>query len=328
MDEVSAVDRSRYFPVPDVLFTGSCTLDRESIKDYVRSMCQTAARELAESEPRTFMLLRLADVAYFNMERPKIIWQEIWEIISEFLIEVASAEDGQDEVLQGTVNVLWQIARKFIARPETAAFHLQQHFMRPFFEIFIAQPSVIIREFIVTCCACLVNDFSNTLHSGWYVVFQILSQASDDFRPKGYRLLSTIIEKHFHALSTSQILHLISVGMAFVVKGKEEKLSCKCVLFFMKIAKQLKAGDDQLELWDCVYASLEKCITHPLVEVKKKAILTGIAMAKESDMPPQFRKIVFTETLPRFLDMLTDPSLAEFVGEWKRKVTQWTATKC
>jgi hypothetical protein len=328
MDEVSAVDKSKYFSVPDSLFTASDTLDRESIKDYSRAICQTAAQELQETPHRMFMLLRLADVAYFNMERPKIIWQEIWEIISEFLIVVASAEDGKDEVLQGTVNVLWQIARKFIARPETDTFHFQQHFMRPFFEIFIAQPSPIIREFIVNCLACLVSEFSNTLHSGWYVVFQILTQASDGFRPKGYRLLATIIQNHFRSLSRSHVFHLISVGMSFVMKGKEAKLACKCVILFMKIAKQLDASEAQIESWDCLYASLEKCITHPLVEVKKKAVLTGIAMAKESNMAPQFRKRVFMETLPRFLDMLSDPGLADFVAEWRRKVAQWGATKC
>jgi hypothetical protein len=51
-------------------------------------------------------------------------------------------------------------------------------------------------------------------------------------------------------------------------------------------------------------------------------------MAKESNMAPQFRKRVFGETLPRFLDMLSDPSLAEFVAEWRRKVLQWGSTKC
>jgi brefeldin A-inhibited guanine nucleotide-exchange protein len=311
MDEVSAVDKTKSFAIPDILFTGSSSLDRESIKDFVQAMCLTSKSELEETPPRTYMLLRLADVAYFNMDRPKFIWKEIWEIMSDFLITVGSGFEGKsDVVLKGSVNVLWQICKKFVAQPETSEFHFQEHFMRPFFEIFLVQDKAEIKGLIMECCECLVSDFANTLKSGWSVVFQILSQAANDFRAKGFGLLAQIVSRDFRKLSKSQILHLISVVMAFVVKGDDEKLSLKAVGEFNMIGNSLD-GDEE-ELWECLYASLEKSMCFDNIEVKKMVIKVGMEMLKNGKMNDRLREVVRKEHLPRILGRMKD---SKFVKE-------------
>jgi Sec7-like guanine-nucleotide exchange factor len=279
MEEVSAVDKTKSFPIPDILFTESNSLDRESIKDFVSAMCSTSKSELEETPPRTDMLVRLADVAHFNMKRPKFIWKEIWDILSDFLIHVGSGNEGKsDMVLKGSVNVLWQICCKFVEQPETSEYHFQEHFMRPFFEIFLMQEAPEIKGLIMECLEHVVAGFSATLRSGWSVIFQILSQASNDFRPKGFGLLSRIVARDVKKLSKVQLLHLISVVMAFVVKGDDEKLSLKAVDEFLIIGKGL--GNDDGELWECLYASLEKSMCHNNVEVKRRVIRSGVDLLK------------------------------------------------
>lgn len=321
-DEVSAVDKTKYFTVPDILFTGSASLDRESIKDFVKSMCDTSRSELKEDPPRTYMLLKLADVAYFNMDRPKFIWKEIWEVMSEFIIEVGSNETKNDKVLQGAVNVLWQIARKFIAKPETNAFHFQEHFLRPFFEIFIAQPDVSIKVFIIECCGCLVKDFSGSLHSGWNVIFQILVQASTDLRTPGFELLRNIIEHHFESLTNPQVIYLISVVLSFVVKGAADvELSCLACHSFFDICRQLDTKEANEEPLECVYGGLEQAARTGSIELKKKVLETAVEIATKCKMGAVSRENVKTKYVPNILSLCTEPDLSSFVQEISEKIT-------
>jgi Sec7-like guanine-nucleotide exchange factor len=325
MAEVSAVDKSQYFPVPDVLFTGSMSLDRESIIDYVHAMCDISNTELREEPPRSFLLVKLADVAYFNLNRWKVVWEEIWAIMGEYLIQVASNEAFPENVLHAAVNVIWQIARKFMAQKETEAFHFQEHFMRPFFEIFLAQPLTIVKELIVTCCTGLVDECYQTLKSGWTAVFQILAQASKDFRPKGYRLLVNIIENHMKCLSHGQMLHLISIVMAFVVNGSEDKACPRAVSQFVKIAKELGEDDELMVVWDCLFASLGKCLAKGSPAVKNKVVSVAIAIASDGKMPGQFRETIVPDRLIKFCEAIADiPKLEAALAQHRQKIKDMT----
>jgi hypothetical protein len=86
--EVSTVEKWQYFPVPGLFFTESASVDRED-------------------RPRTFLLVRLSDVEYFNLNRWKIVWEELWSIVGELLISAASREDDAHFLAQARVNVLW-----------------------------------------------------------------------------------------------------------------------------------------------------------------------------------------------------------------------------
>jgi Sec7-like guanine-nucleotide exchange factor len=306
--EVSAMEKSQYLPVPDLLFTGSTSLDREGIIDFVKAVCETSALELQEDPPRTFLLVRLADVAYFNLNRWKIVWEEIWSIVGEFLISVASQEDGVESVLQTSVNVLWQIARKFMAQKEPEEFHFQEHFMRPFFEIFLAQPSIVIKELILTWVGGLASECLQTMRSGWNVVFQILSHSSKEVRAKGIEFLVKIAADCIPYLSHSQALHLISVAMAFVVNGQEEEICDPAIQVFQTIARQLAADD--ADGWDCLYASLEKCATHSVPNLRIHVVVVGVEIAANCVIAEPV-KIMVPDRLRRLCDLIGEIPKAE-----------------
>lgn len=61
----------------------SFSLDPDGIIDLISSICNVSREELAdESNPRTFGLLKLIDVADINLNRIKYVWTSIWKIIS------------------------------------------------------------------------------------------------------------------------------------------------------------------------------------------------------------------------------------------------------
>lgn len=313
MDEVSALEKLKYFTIPDILFTGSDSLDRESINDLVKAMCQTSANELSEQPPRMYMLLRLADVAYFNMGRPKIIWKEIWETISNQIIDAGSMEDVN--IAKATINVLWQITRKFIEQPETNAFHFQEHFLRPFFEIFIVQQSAEVKGLIVECTSSLVNDLANSLHSGWSVVFQIMNACAVDYRSKGYELMTKVVNEHLQDLSSSQIVHLQSVLISFVLKGKTPKIGAKAVLLFEKIASFLSHINADNEVWGCFFASLQKCIMSPTPIIKKRAVLSTVEIMQKEKVSDSVKETIINEFVPSVFNLFVEPEMTNLLTE-------------
>lgn len=313
MDEVSALEKLKYFTIPDILFTGSDSLDRESINDLVKAMCQTTTNELAEKPPRMYMLLRLADVAYFNMGRPKIIWKEIWETISMQIIDAGSMEDV--DIAKPTINVLWQITRKFIEQPETKAFHFQEHFLRPFFEIFIVQQSSEVKGLIVECTQSLVNDLADSLHSGWSVVFQILNACANDYRTKGYELMSKIVNEHLEDLSDPQVVHLQSVLISFVVKGKTPKIGAKAVLLFENIASFLSMKKADNGVWGCFFASLQKCIMNPTPIIKKRAVLSTVEIMQKEKVPEAVKETIIKELVPSVFNLFDVPEMTNLLSE-------------
>jgi hypothetical protein len=164
-----------------------------------------------------------------------------------------------------------------MAQKETEEFHFQEHFMRPFFEIFMAQPSPVIKELILMCVGGLANECLQTMRSGWTVVFQILSHSSREVRLKGIEFLIRVAAECLPYLSHSQGLHLISVTMAFVVNGEEEDICGAAIEVFRMIAKQLESDD--VDGWDCLYASLEKCVTRAVVNLRIHVVAVGVEIA-------------------------------------------------
>ena len=179
----------------DELFMATDTLDRESIVDFLRSLVSVSKQELREKEPRKFSLQQLSVVAHFNMKRPRFIWVAIWGIIGEYLSSLGSSND--ENMADVTIDILRQLAIKFLAEEELTQFHFQEHFMKPFQDIFARQKNDGPKRLVIDCLSLLVREHSVRLRSGWSTVFDIVGKSaneSGDVRNAGKELLSFIVE--------------------------------------------------------------------------------------------------------------------------------------
>ena len=184
LSEISALDRKKdELPVIDAslideLFMATDTLDRESIADFLRSLVAVSKQELAEKEPRKFSLQQLAVVAHFNMKRPRFIWVAIWGIIGEHLSTVGSSSN--ENMADITIDILRQLAIKFLAEEELSQFHFQEHFMKPFQEIFEHQKKPGPKRLVIDCISMLVHEHNDRLRSGWATVINIVMKAATE----------------------------------------------------------------------------------------------------------------------------------------------------
>lgn len=72
----------------DKMFIQSTYLDSDSILDFIRALCELSKEDIKSN--RTFLLSKVVEVAEFNMNRIKIIWSKMWEIMREHFLEVGS----------------------------------------------------------------------------------------------------------------------------------------------------------------------------------------------------------------------------------------------
>lgn len=272
LSEISAMDKMREnvsiaknLIVAENLFSETLSLDRESILDFVKSMCELAQAEIQEKPPRPYLLTKFSDVAYYNMDRPMFIWKDIWTIIGSFL---ASAGKSDNESIAATVvDVIRQLSKKFLRKKEINEFHFQQHFLQPFIDIFDSQPNLKIKQHVLLCIYQIIEELSTVLHSGWDVIFQILTLASlenSSLKNKAYKLMDAIITTYLDSASNEKV-HLMFVLMSFV-QNLPEDLSFSAVGRFSLISNIIQPTDHNG--WECLFQTLTKCTLMPSEKVK------------------------------------------------------------
>ncbi|EAY15497.1 Sec7 domain containing protein [Trichomonas vaginalis G3] len=182
--EISALDRkkddlsSADTTLIDELFMATDTLDRESIADFLKSLVSVSKSELSEKEPRKFSLQQLAVVAHFNMKRPRFIWVAIWGTIGEHLSSVGTSDN--ENMADITIDILRQLAIKFMNEEELSQFHFQEHFMKPFQYIFERQKLQGPKRLVIDCITMLARELGLKLKSGWATVISIVASASKE----------------------------------------------------------------------------------------------------------------------------------------------------
>jgi len=106
---VQSVDMNKI----DLIIQRSTQLDPDAIIDFVTSLCQVSREELADPEnPRKFSLQKLVEVADFNMNRIRFVWQKIWQALSEHFNIVGSHSNLN--VALYAIDSLRQLADKFL----------------------------------------------------------------------------------------------------------------------------------------------------------------------------------------------------------------------
>uniref|UniRef100_A0A7M4ERV9 ARF guanine nucleotide exchange factor 2 n=1 Tax=Crocodylus porosus TaxID=8502 RepID=A0A7M4ERV9_CROPO len=115
----------------DRIFTGSTRLDGNAIVDFVRWLCAVSMDELASPHhPRMFSLQKIVEISYYNMNRIRLQWSRIWQVIGDHFNKVGC--NPNEDVAIFAVDSLRQLSMKFLEKGELANFRFQKDFLRPF----------------------------------------------------------------------------------------------------------------------------------------------------------------------------------------------------
>uniref|UniRef100_A0A669DUC0 ARF guanine nucleotide exchange factor 2 n=1 Tax=Oreochromis niloticus TaxID=8128 RepID=A0A669DUC0_ORENI len=190
----------------DRIFTGSTRLDGNAIVDFVRWLCAVSMDELASAhQPRMFSLQKIVEISYYNMNRIRLQWSRIWQVIGDHFNKVGC--NPNEDVAIFAVDSLRQLSMKFLEKGELANFRFQKDFLRPFEHIMKKNRSPTIRDMVIRCVAQMVNSQAANIRSGWKNIFSVFHQAASDhdetivelaFQTTGHIVLNTFRE-HFAA---------------------------------------------------------------------------------------------------------------------------------
>ncbi|CAK61467.1 unnamed protein product (macronuclear) [Paramecium tetraurelia] len=190
----------------DKIFNMSINLDSNSILEFIRALCELSKEEIKQN--RTFLLSRLIEVADFNMDRIKIVWSRMWEIMREHFLEVGCHQNVDLAIY--AIDQLKQLSCKFLQQPELANYHFQKEFLMPFEQIFShsqaqSQYKIQLREYLLSCMCMITNVCFNSLKSGWKIIMSIVNQALQEDQQQLVRLCVQITDKIMEDVNNQQV---------------------------------------------------------------------------------------------------------------------------
>ena len=86
---------------PELLWKCSDDVVKTAIVEFVHALCDVSWEEIQSSglsqHPRLFSLQKLVEISYYNMNRIRLEWSNMWEILGEHFNQVCilSIEEEQ-----------------------------------------------------------------------------------------------------------------------------------------------------------------------------------------------------------------------------------------
>ncbi|GFP96991.1 brefeldin a-inhibited guanine nucleotide-exchange protein 1 [Phtheirospermum japonicum] len=191
------------------IFAHSQRLNSEAIVAFVRSLCKVSMSELqSPTDPRVFSLTKIVEVAHYNMNRIRLVWSRIWNVLSEFFVSVGLSENLSVAIF--VMDSLRQLAMKFLEREELVNYNFQNEFLRPFTVVMQKSCSTEIRELIVRCISQMVLSRVNNIKSGWKSVFMVFTAAAADEMKSivllAFETMEKIVREYFPYITETEAL--------------------------------------------------------------------------------------------------------------------------
>ncbi|CAN1305057.1 Brefeldin A-inhibited guanine nucleotide-exchange protein 1 [Linum perenne] len=189
------------------VFANSQMLNSEAIVAFVRALCKVAISELqSPTDPRVFSLTKIVEIAHYNMNRIRLVWSRIWNVLSDFFVSVGLFENLSVAIF--VMDSLRQLAMKFLEREELANYNFQNEFLRPFVIVMQKSGSTEIRELIVRCISQMVLTRVNHVKSGWKSVFMVFTTAAADERKNvvllAFQTMEKIVREYFPYITETE----------------------------------------------------------------------------------------------------------------------------
>ncbi|CAN0921422.1 Brefeldin A-inhibited guanine nucleotide-exchange protein 2 [Linum grandiflorum] len=231
------------------IFTRSQKLNSEAIIDFVKALCKVSMEELrSASDPRVFSLTKIVEIAHYNMNRIRLVWSSIWNVLSDFFVTIGCSENLSISIF--AMDSLRQLSMKFLEREELANYNFQNEFMKPFVIVMRKSSAVEIRELIIRCVSQMVLSRVNNVKSGWKSMFMVFTTAAyDDHRNivlLAFEIMEKIIREYFPYITeteTTAFTDCVNCLIAFTNSRFDKDISLNAISFLRYCATKLAEGD-------------------------------------------------------------------------------------
>ncbi|CAL9114035.1 unnamed protein product [Musa acuminata var. zebrina] len=231
------------------VFIRSEKLNSEAIMDFVKALCKVSMEELrSTSDPRVFSLTKIVEITHYNMDRIRLVWSSIWNVLSEFFVTIGCSENLSIAIF--AMDSLRQLSMKFLERKELANYNFQNEFMKPFVIVMRKSRAVEIRELIIRCVSQMVLARVSNVKSGWKSMFMVFATASYDDHKNIVLLAFEVIEKilrdyfpYITETETTTFTDCVNCLVAFTNSRFNKDISLNAIAFLRFCAAKLAEGD-------------------------------------------------------------------------------------
>ncbi|CAD8168508.1 unnamed protein product [Paramecium pentaurelia] len=274
----------------DKIFNSSINLDSNSILEFISALCELSKEEIKYN--RVFLLSRVIEVADFNMNRIKIIWSRMWEIMREHFLEVGCLKNVDLAIF--AIDYLKQLSCKFLQQPELTNYHFQKEFLLPFEQIFSQTQAqqmqkIQLREYLLSCMCMITNTCFNSIKSGWKIIMSIVNQALQEDQQQLVRLCVQITDKIMEDVSNQQVYSEIFMeliqALIKLIKNKDVSIvsnSIKQLKILVDHIVLIKRNDNKYldQLWIPVLSALSVLYSDERVSVQQQSVNTLFELLK------------------------------------------------
>ncbi|KAJ7513781.1 hypothetical protein O6H91_23G014100 [Diphasiastrum complanatum] len=231
------------------IFARSQRLNSEGIVDFVKALCKVSLEELkSPSDPRVFSLTKIVEISHFNMNRIRLVWSRMWNVLSEYFVTVGCSNNLS--VAMYSMDSLRQLATKFLEREELAHYNFQNQFLKPFVIVMRKSSSIEIRELIIRCVSQMVFARVSNVKSGWKIMFMVFTTAATDEHKNivllAFETIEKIVREYFPYITETEsttFTDCVNCLIAFTNSRFNKDVSLNAISFLQFCALKLAEGE-------------------------------------------------------------------------------------
>ncbi|KAI0032389.1 hypothetical protein K488DRAFT_78525 [Vararia minispora EC-137] len=209
-EELANESRSTHITVAaDMVFSLSHFLSGTAIVDFVQALCDVSWEEIQSSglshHPRLFSLQKLVEISYYNMNRIRLEWSNLWDILGEHFNQASPPPyPFNPHVGFFALDALRQLAMRFLEKEELPHFKFQKDFLKPFEYTMTHNPNPEIRDMVLQCLQQMIQARVQNMRSGWRTMFGVFSAASkvptERIANAAFEIVTRVNKEHFAAI--------------------------------------------------------------------------------------------------------------------------------
>lgn len=238
----------------DKIFTNSSNLKGESIVEFVKALSEVAAEEIESSgqssNPRTFSLQKVVDICYYNMNRIRLEWSQMWAIMGETFNAVGCHSNLA--ILFFALDSLRQLSMRFLEIDELAHFKFQKEFLRPFEYVMLHNESLEVKDMVLDCINNMILARAGQIKSGWKTIFGVLTAGAKENKEslvmKSYKMANWINKEYIDEIRSQESFPDLVICFTELAKNERYQraslLSLDVLLKLINQIAQITFGPD------------------------------------------------------------------------------------
>ncbi|KAG8836919.1 guanine nucleotide exchange protein for ADP-robosylation factor [Serendipita sp. 400] len=326
-EELANESRSTHITVSvDMVFSLSNQLSGAAIVDFVQALSDVSWEEIQSSglseTPRLFSIRKLVEVCYYNMNRIRLEWVNMWAILGEHFNQVCCHSNVH--VSNFALDSLRQLAMRFLEKEELPSFKFQKDFLKPFQYTMVHNNNPESRDMVLQCLQQMIQARAHNLRSGWRTMFAVFSAASKVFNESiasyAFEIVTIVNRDHFSSVVFHGSFADLTVCIAdFCKASKFQRISLVATSMLRELVSQmlkcpecgftnpttreehvLRANDPMIRFWfPMLFSFVDIILNGEDLEVRRVALesLFGNLKTHGAEFPPEFWDIVCKELI-------------------------------